>query len=382
MSKDKFNQYYNVFTEEQAIKITIKHGYDGSEFQTSAWKQRGCLKPDRTLEGLISKLKTIYESVVVEGRGKKRKYILNGKKDEVKERKFNYKGSVATVEDEVMKEYIFNYLSKHSGFTQSYKGWAEVLGFPDTSNYSFDKMVQQIKKLHLGFPTIYNPKEAVSKFIQTINTRNKDVIEKSFQRLEREGRIKVSEVYNIKTIEGKFEEIDKEEYEKLESFLHEMLKSYDITLYAYTQAVTSIFKSDKMRNIVNEINQQLAAEFNIKYFFKSFKVDVLEKTIKKEVSKEEFIQAYINRLIKLSKNRQNKDDYKNSISFWKRFYLLNTLTLLKFNGFNGTDELISKEKKLYLDKIDDFILQVMINLHEKNKKEKVDEFDINKIKEC
>jgi hypothetical protein len=102
------NVMENTFTEEQAIQITIDNRYDGSEFETSSWKQRGCLKPNRTLEVLISKLNTIYNHVEVEGKGKKRKYILTDKKEVVEGRKLNYKGSVPTSEDEIMKEYIYS----------------------------------------------------------------------------------------------------------------------------------------------------------------------------------------------------------------------------------------------------------------------------------
>ncbi|WP_427137345.1 hypothetical protein [Psychrobacillus psychrodurans] len=28
------------FTEEEAIEITIRHGYDGAEFKTAVWKTR------------------------------------------------------------------------------------------------------------------------------------------------------------------------------------------------------------------------------------------------------------------------------------------------------------------------------------------------------
>jgi hypothetical protein len=60
-------------------------------------------------------------------------------------------------------------------------------------------MVNEIKDLHRGFPIIYNPKEVVSKFIQTVNKRNKDVIEKSFQRLE-QGRIRKTEYSMLKIL--------------------------------------------------------------------------------------------------------------------------------------------------------------------------------------
>lgn len=97
-----------VVNEEEAINITIQHGYDGSEFETMAWKRRGCLIPDRTLEGLISKLLTIYSGVKFEGKGKKRTYILKDKKVEVSERKFNYKGTVRDYEPLKVEEKHFN----------------------------------------------------------------------------------------------------------------------------------------------------------------------------------------------------------------------------------------------------------------------------------
>lgn len=351
----------NTFTEEQAINITIQHGYDGSEFETDIWKSRGCLKPNRTLEALISKLNTIYNHVEVEGKGKKRIYILVDKKDLVEERQFNYKGKVATTEDDIMKEYIFNSLHTKSDFTQSYKGWASVLKFPNTDKLSIEEMVYRIRDLHSGFPIIYNPKETVSKFIQTVGIRNKDVIEKSFKRLEEEGRIKLTEVYNFKTIDGVYEEVTEFEYQETQGYLNKFLQSKDVTYYSYSQSVSSFYKTKKMKQIINQVNEYLSKEFEIEYFFKSFKVEVLNPEVKQEVTIDEFNQAYVKRLVKLTTDRQDKNNYKNSLYFWKRFYLLNTLTLLKFMDVDGIDEVLAKEKKLKTDKVDAFALDVMIH---------------------
>ena len=356
-----------IFTEEEAIQITIEHGYDGSEFETSVWKQRGCLKNNGTLKTLISKLETIYNNVEVVGKGKKRRYILTDKKDKVSERALNYKGSVATIEDEIMKEYIFNQLLKYeNGVTRSYrsyKGWAKILGFIDIETLNVEEMIQTIKELHFGLPFIYNPKEIVSKFIYTLDIRNKDVIEKSFNQLEKEGRIKVEEVYMFKTIEGEYEEVWLETYEEAEEYVRDFLESKDVSYYAYIQSVNSFHKSNKMKEIIKEVKELLTNEFGIKYFFKSFKVTVLDRTVKKEVSKDEFNHAYFQRLIKLSKNRQGKEDYKNSTSFWKRFYLLNTLILLDHIGVDVSESL-KEEKKLYSGKLDEYYLDYSIYLFE------------------
>jgi hypothetical protein len=363
----------SICNEEEAIKITIEHGHDGAEFQTSVWKNRGCLKPNRTLEALISKLKTIYNSVEVNGNGKKRRYTLTDKKDQVSKREFNYKGSIATPEDNVMKEYIFNRLLKNRGeYTQSYKHWAKLMNFPDTTLLSISELTKTIKDLHYGFPTIYNPKEVVSHFIQTMNTRNKDVIEKSFKRLENEGRIKCEFVYNFTMVDGKYREVHQIEYELAQAYLKEFLSIKDITYYSYIQSVTGLHQSSKMKRIIREVEEFLADHLNIKYFFKSVKVEVIDKTVKRECKTEEFNQAYYQRLIKLTKERQEKENYQTSLSFWRRFYLINTLTLLDYLKVNGVSEMIKEEKKLMIDRIDNFSIDLMIYQDElKKKREKI-----------
>lgn len=356
----------NFFTEEQAIQITIDNGYDGSEFETTVWKNRGCLKPDRTFEGLISKLKTIYQKVDVEGKGKKRRYLLQDKKGKVEVRKFNYKGSVASKEDEIMKEYIFNSLHNKSDFTQSYKGWASLLKFPDTEKISIEDMINKIKNIHHGFPRIYNPKEAVSKFIQTINIRNKDVIEKSFKRLVKEGRIKVSEIYNFKTIDSGYEEVTQLEYEDAIDKLNKFLESKNVTYYSYSQSVASFYKTRKMKGIIQQVDDYLSEYLEIEYFFKSIKVEVLNDEVIQDVTPGEFNEAYVKRLVKLTTDRQNKNDYKESVYFWKRFYQLNTLSLLKHIGFFGFEETLKKEKESQFEKTEKFDLDLMIHNFERD----------------
>ncbi|MED0665310.1 hypothetical protein P4T04_03165 [Bacillus badius] len=355
-----------VFTEEEVIKITIEHGYDGSEFNTAKWKQRGCLQMDRTQKMLMDKLETIYASVEVEGKGKKRRYILTDKKDEVAEREFNYKGRIASQEDEVMKEYIFNQLIKKDGLSYSYSVWAKELGFFDTDTLSIPEMIEKIKELHYGNNVIYNPKEIVSQFIKTLGNRNKDVIEKSFQRLQKENRIKVSATYYFKMLNGETEEVTKEDYDIVQEGLKEFIESKGVSYYIYSQAVNSFHKSEKMKSIIKEAKNYLEEWHGIQYSFKSFKITVLNKEVKQEVSKDEFETAYVQRLTKLTKDRQEKDSYKKSISYWQRFYYLNTLTLLIHMGTEEVNELFKEEVKSKIDKQEAYALDYMIYQFEKD----------------
>lgn len=358
--------------EEEAISITIQNGFDGLEFETSTWKQRGCLKPNGTLKKLISKLETIYNHVQVTGNGKKRKYILKDKKETVTERIFNYKGSVPTDKDEIMKEYIFNKLVNFENeYTQSYKGWAKIFDFPDMESYPVEKMINEIKTLHYGFPKIYNPKEVVSEFTKTISTRNKDVIENSFKHLQKENRIKVTTIYNVHTIDGEYEEVDETEYNEIQDDIKQYVESFGITYYTYTQSVISINKSKKLKSIIRKVNNYQKENYGIKNLFKTFRVKVLNvNTVQKEINKEEFIDAYYKRLIQLTINRQNKDTYKNSLQFWKRFYLLNTLTLLEYLNVHQVDELLEEEKKHQFEKTSKFDSDWTIHEMQKNDKQR------------
>jgi hypothetical protein len=350
------------YTEEQAIYFTIENGYNGSEFETAAWKQRKCLKPDRTLKGLISKLETIFDYVEVTGTGKKRKYILKDKKVHITERQYNYKGSVPTPEDETMTEYIFNKLLTYpKGFNKSFRGWAKCIGFIEPDQLHIEDMIKEIKQTHVNFPVIYNPKEAVSVFLQTLSTRNKDIIEKSFQRLEKDNRIQVTVIYNIKHTDGTYSTIRQLEYEEILSHITTLLESNGVSYYAYSQALTSIHKSENMKLIIKEVAEYLEHYFGIDYLFKSFSISITDKTIKRDVAFDEFNSAYCQRLIKLTLDRQEKKEYKDSIVFWKRFYLLNTFVLLRFINATKTDELIKEQKRLYIEQVDEYHTDQMIN---------------------
>jgi hypothetical protein len=355
----------NVFTEEQAINITIKHGYNGEEFQTSVWKNRKCLKPNRTLEALISKLQTIYNNVEVEGKGKKRKYILTDKKDQVTEREYNYKGTVPTIEDDIMKEYIFNKLLKFNGYNHSYKGWALLLEFPDTEQMKTEELIKVIKEIHFEYQ--YHAKEVISRFLQNINIRNKDIIEKSFQRLAKENRINVSESYIFKTVKNEFEEVDQIIYEEAQQGLKQFLESKEINLYIYNQSLTSLYRTDKMKRIIKEAKEYLVDHFGIEYFFKSMKVVILDQPTKEVITNEKFNEAYYNKFVKLAKDRQDRKDYNNSLSFWRRFYLLNTLSLLEYIGINNFNDILQEEKKNKSDKLEAYSIDMLIYYDEQQK---------------
>jgi hypothetical protein len=371
------NPTKETFSEEEAINITLENGYDGSELNTSTWINRGCLKPNRSLDALISKLETIYNHVEVIGKGKKRQYILRNKKNIVTERQLNYKGSLPTEQDEIMKEYIFNKLIKLNRHSNSYKGWSEILKFPSVDLNLFNQYEKTIKELHAGFPTVYNPKDVISKFYQSILMRNKDIIERSFQRLQKENIIIVTEIYNIYTNDNTYDEIDKDEFEYIQAAQKEFLEQKGSSLYIYTQSLTNLNKSKDNLKLIREVEEFLIDNFNVRYMFKSFKVVVLDYTQIKLVTIEEFYTAYYERYIKLSEERQAKETYNNTVYFWRKFYLLNTLTLLDYIGIEGLSDQIKKEKISYYERKEEYSIDWTIHQFEmqKQRQEELNKFN-------
>lgn len=342
----------DTFTEEEAINITIQHGYNGSEFKTEVWKKRGCLNVTRTLESLIKKLKTIYHIVEVEGKGKKRRFILRDKKKEVTEREYNYKGTVPTSEDEIMKEYLLNHLLQMgTGHPKTYNKWIEEFKLLQPNNVTpTETLIEKMKELHWG--RFYNSREIVSEFLNAIRNYNFSIVSKSFARLEKEGRIDKTSFYVFVSPQGDHKVVSSEEYQEVYLFKKEFIESLGVKYKHYILSYRSFHKTKEMENIISMVNEETIDKFNVHYMYEMISINILNRDVKKPLSKNEFNQAYFQKFIKLSKDRQNRKDYKDSQSFWRRSYLLNTSVLLTVisNGIieiKGLEEIMNKEIESY-----------------------------------
>lgn len=348
-------------SEEEAINITMENGYEGNELHTKVWNDRGCLNADGTQKGLISTLETIYNSVTVEGKGKKRIYILSDKKEKVTDRKFNYKGTVDSEEDILMKKYIINklILLKTSN-SYSYKGWSDILELPQTSDISYSGSIDLVKSSYIDFVMkyrlLYNSKDIVSNFINEINMRNKAVLQNSFRALQKENKILVEEIYKIKySLEQEFIEVSEQDYTLVNDKLKSFLETKKVSYFSYIKSVTNSHKSEKMKKVINEVKEYLKEEFNVDMLFKEFKVEVLNDDIVTMVSQKEFKQAYFDKLLTLTEQRQSKVSYTQSTSFRKRFYMYNMILLLEQFGqrndiyIHKLRQGLDKEVKKYME---------------------------------
>jgi hypothetical protein len=356
----------DTFTEEEAINITIQHGYTGSEFNTSYWKNKGRLSKNRTLGGLIQKLETIYHNVEVKGKGKKRLYILTDKKVKMTERKYNYKGKVRTENDEIMKEYIFKILTeKGPGNPKAYNKWGKEFNLLQINSSKYEQLIKALKDLHAG--SLFNPKEVLSEFLKAINNYNYSIIKSSFYHLEKEERISQEIIYYVKTIDGHHNEVGKDEYDMITAFIKDLVESQGIDYIHYINSYRSYHKNNNIKSFLEEVKRQLNEHFKIEYAYERIKVVVKDNKENRVITRDEFNQAFFQKFIKLSMNRQNRVEYKTSESFWKSFYLMNTLVLLSIVlqdmvTVEGLEELKYEEMKKksaegFLDYVGDFELE-------------------------
>lgn len=352
--------------EQQAIQITIDHGYEGNEFNTAAWKKRGCLMPNRSLDGLIKKLETIYNHVKIEGKGKKRRYILKDKKDQATERKFNYKGRSETEEEKTMREYVFSQLLKvNNGKPNSFRKWGELIGLPDVSIIKAKEYGQVIKDSVADFKQSepdfnYNSQEVVGKFINEIKIRNRSVISNSLSNLEKKNKIKVETVYIMDFINIGAIEVKKEQYEDTMQKLNKFLKEMNYSYFQYLQAVENVYKNNTDKRKIEKVQRFLKDEFHITMLYKLYKVKITDREEYRTVSKKKFNQAYVNRFVHLTKKRQQKESYATSLSFWQRFYLYNTLLMLDKLGYKF-ETLIYQEEKTRLEQLRQFYRENLEN---------------------
>lgn len=378
------------FTEKEAIEIAMEHGVsDGSEMESAIWKKRGCLKGD-SVESLKKKLHQVFENVEVEGKGKKRRYILTNQRETIIEKETDYKGRIRSPYDDTMKEYIFNTLLKmrnKSNFTIS--RWIKELGFPHSAKFNLPAMTEEIKYYYRDpyylEGVLYNPKQCVTKFTDEIRNRSKAAIMQQLKQLENEGRIKISEWYmgRESTQSLTFDKnesnilITFEKYSDFKELEQELVEEHDgqINAYRIQNSSTKGFTSPKYKGIHEEIQPILEAYTDLEYVYITYEIEVIDKEIKVEVSKKEFIEVYYKKFVELITHRQKKEKYYgNTEQVDYRFFYFNCIVLMKLElgePYEGFNKLVEEAISTHYEEVQNFLLDYAIHLHDKEEAKKI-----------
>lgn len=350
------------FTEYEAILLTIEYGFEGNELNTSKWINNGSLDgakdkitgefKDRAILALIAKLKTFYDYVEVVGKGKKRSYILRGKKKQQTERVFNYTSFATSSEGQIMIEYIFNQLVVIRRDENSFTNWSKVVGLPKVNKTSLELAVEEMNKLYsnnLGDNTAYVINKATNEISDTINSRNIEIIKKAFIHLEKQKRIKTSSVYYFKKLDGNVQVVKQAEYEKVKAEIKEIVEEQEVEIKSYMNARRFKNYHTKELKECSKLVKKHLSEQGIDYEFERLYVKVINDEMKMNVSKQELDRTWCDNFISLTHKKQKGEKYQNTPYLSKEFYLLNVCLMLK-SYLSETQLLIIETEKSNLNK--------------------------------
>lgn len=325
-------------SEKELIELTKEYGYSGAELNNPHFIKKGFLKKNGTYDSFAKKLDSICESWkrLKKKKGQPVLYELVNLYEEaqpiVDKREGN--GKQRTPEDETMKEYIFiqlinNQINDNKPY--SYKRWGEKFGLL-TMPINTDSLVEPLKVL-------YKQKELlkiVDEFKLTILKRNKDVVEKSFNQLVKEKRIHITELPIFVHLDNSHSIPSWGKFNEVQTSINEALEQFKINKYEYYFYPNN----DKVREVRPEI-EKIHFSNGLKSLFKGFQVNVIDKQIYDLIDKEQFDEAYKNRLIQLTIERSKLEGYK--VNFvQKRFYTFNTLMQMQVIGFAISEESLDR----------------------------------------
>lgn len=337
-------------TELEAIQLTMENGYDGKELTLYCWKKNGSLDgkkdkvtgefKERSMVSFIRKLETIFDNVEVEGKGKKRTYILSGKKEVMTKKRDDRSTGQHDEYIKIMAKHLYNHLlDKLNGRTFTYNKWMIEIGGLNPDIVNKDKMIFDcFDKIYYGADLDDIKKSTMNYF----KHRNQRVMGQMTSNLEHNNLIKKIENYGAVTIENKFISITKESYDEWRNGLEKLVTSYDLKMNNY-----KFFLNREGHEDFTEAYELYIQKTEIEDVYKTYTLYITNKKEPFELSYSEFQKAYNNKLIK----EIVKLDYaeKNENYFAHRFRKFNYLTILKKLNWTITidDELIEQNKPLY-----------------------------------
>ncbi|MGY4796780.1 hypothetical protein ACVNNN_17420 [Lysinibacillus fusiformis] len=247
-------------------------------------------------------------------------------------------GKKLTEADLLMKDYIHFALCHNEvndGKAHSLIQWAELFGL--TTREELDEIADTN-----AFTDLYWKNEVakvVSNFKSTIITRNRAVVLNSFKQLEKHNKIKKIEVLFFIHLDDTVSSPSQQEFDDVNSEMDKILASQNISRNDY------YFKHYN-KNVIKAREKvvSMLEEKGLKNLFIGYKIEVIELLPEEQwEDKPQFLKAFSDRLIQLTLQRENKPAYQVKY-VEKRFYIFNTLFLLRELGYQVEAALISKYK--------------------------------------
>lgn len=348
---------YFELTEEETIKLTIKFGESGSEFNTAAWKERGCLKPDNTFKAFIEKLNRYFEEVTIKGNGKKRRYTLLGLLEKPLPKITKYKGRQMKEKD-ILMPYVLHELKGISN-EEKVKGTIKfitqrifpVIEYRNKKKCFINECYSRMKNTNIPVEKI---KEIAFHLWDSFELTLEDTFNTLIDNLEKEGYILVKEVYLARyKIDGKIDydlcSLTPKEVEELKALEKRIIHHYGMS----TQAYYRYFKlqnnvPNKVLSIREKIKNALQEELQIEKYFKSLDIQIDSSKIQAStICKDDIYEVLLERFANLTLSKVGKKKYINGLSYRDKFHKLALLVFMCFMSNSDKYELLLLEELIW-----------------------------------
>ena len=382
------------YTEYEAIHLAMREGLtDGSELQTKTYERLGYLRNDCILDAFIEKLKQGYETVELKlnpksnkGKGdrpfagKKRVYIIGGKRDTIIERedrrKYN-QGKPLSLETQVLykigQHKLYDLQSTTKNYTVDY--WSMLLGFEkfnlDHSSKSFNYLVRKIRAAYFLHEDtdFFKANKVIHEFVVHYNKNVDTFIRSMFNRLNKDGKLVHRELYKgfIKDTNTAID-ITKEVHNEFLDTRRTMMESSGYShrmygLYVHKWEKYQSMTEEEQDNIPNyekekilrfgeeyeAVNYHLKQMYEVDYVYTTHEIGDVAPLDPDELTEVSITmqQNYFNDEYIARRKRynflENHDNFINSTFFYRRFFYLTASILL---DKTDNEQLMSFEKDL------------------------------------
>lgn len=329
-----------LISEKELIELTMEYGYSGSELNNPHFLEKGFLKKNGAYDSFIKKVESICESW---NRLKKKKgqpvmYEITNlyeKANPIPDSRTK-NGKKLTEADLLMKDYIHFALclnEVNDGKAHSLIQWAELFGL--TTREELDEIADTN-----AFTDLYWKSEVaklISTFKSTIITRNRAVVLNSFKQLKKQQKIRIYEVPLFIHLDDTVSSPSQKEFDDVDSEIDKILASQNISRNDY------YFKHYN-KNVIKAREKVISMlqEKGLKNLFIGYQIEVNELLPEEQwEDKQQFLKAFSDRLIQLTLQRENNPAYQVKY-VEKRFYIFNTLFLLRELAYQVEEALILK----------------------------------------
>lgn len=328
---------------------------EGEEYETQAWKERGCLRTDGTYKKLINKLECFFESVVAEGKGKKKVYILSNPKVEMTQLKDKRKGRLMPRKDEnvVLTNYVhtrlFTLQREGKLNRTTYKKLGELLFYGERNKsvlkgsvrFTFNDFLQDKK-----IPSVWSYTDWY------FDTRARKEIALALEQLQKQNKISVEKFwvgnYNLEEADESnttyYKKLSTEVIKQVEQAISEIVEANDYTYDEYKKQLYLPYHSKKLLETQEEVQRYLKLNFGLNYVYEAISIKLIEAKPSEVVQYREAQTTFLNKTLGLVKAKKDSPKYINSKRKSEKFYYLCVLLYAKALGIAVNDNELEVEK--------------------------------------